>query len=110
MATCLGGGPLVEHQSNPHACFCYIYMWNIVWNMKHKNKRKTHIYMRNIVWNIKFINFHESTYIYMRNIVWNIKIAYAVFKKSKKQFHGITYIYMRNIVWNIDFSKNLKHF
>ena len=45
MATRLRGRTLVEYQFQVSACFCYIYMWNIVWHMKHKIASKTHIYI-----------------------------------------------------------------
>ena len=46
MATCLGGGPLVEHQINPHACFCYIYIYveHRVEHEAQKVKENTYIY------------------------------------------------------------------
>ena len=45
MATRLRGKTLVEYQYEVGACFCYIYMWNIVWHMNHKIASKTHIYI-----------------------------------------------------------------
>ena len=112
MATRLGGKTLVEYQSNPHVFS--ICMWNIVWNMKHKNASKAHIYMRNIVWNIIFIKFHRNTYIYMRNIAWNIQIAYGIFKKSTKLIRrNHTYIYeehrMEYHVFAKSFQKSSKN-
>ena len=73
----------MEHQINPHACFCYIYVEHRVEHEAQKVKENKYICMRNIVWNIKFINVHENTYIYMWNIVWNIKFINVVFEKNK---------------------------
>ena len=63
-------------------------MWNIKFINFHES---TYIYMRNIVWDIKFINVvfekirklipRNHIYIYMRNIVWNID-----FSKNLKHF------------------------